>query len=99
MAYKVTSTVNTTVTMRMESSSLRSVILPSIGLRMFSVKVTEGASRVAEAQLLIAESSAPKNITWANERRLVAAPARGRISCGSVSISPATILGSIRVAE
>ena len=35
-------------------------------LRMFSLKVTEGASSVAEAQLLIAESSAPKNITWAN---------------------------------
>jgi hypothetical protein len=32
---------------------------------MFSEKVTEGASSVPEAVLMIAESSAPKNITWA----------------------------------
>jgi hypothetical protein len=32
----------------------------------FSAKVTEGASSVAEEQLMMAESTAPKNITCAN---------------------------------
>jgi hypothetical protein len=32
---------------------------------MFSLKLTDGASSVADAQLLIAESSAPKNMICA----------------------------------
>src|SRR5512135_3504 len=96
VAYRVTTRVNVSVTVRIESSSLRSDILGSIGFRMFSVNVTEGASRVAEAQLLMADSRAPKNITWANSGAF-SSTSRGRISCGSRSINSDTIFGSSRV--
>ena len=35
----------------------------------FSAKVTDGASSVAEEQLMMAESTAPKNNTCADQRR------------------------------
>ena len=53
---------------------------------MFSLKVTEGASSVAEAQLLIAESSAPKNMICANIGTIGDRIRFGRISCGSLSM-------------
>ena len=65
---------------------------------MFSENVTDGANKVALAQLLIADSKAPKNITWASIGTLVMIRV-GSISCGSLSIRLSTILGSISVAE
>jgi len=64
---------------------------------MFSVKVTEGARRVAEAQLLMADSRAPKNITWA-KRGAFSSTSWGRIIWESLSMSRATMAGSMRVA-
>ena len=85
-------------TARIANRNWRSVQCLNAPRRMFSVKVTEGASSVAVAQLLIAESSAPKNITCANSGTCCRIRL-GRISCGSVSIRPRTIFGSISVAE
>ncbi len=64
---------------------------------MFSAKVTEGASSVALAQLLMADRRAPKNRIWA----AIGAWAMmkvGRISCGSVPSSRCTSAGSTSVA-
>ena len=69
------------------------------GRRMFSLKLTEGARSVALAQLLIAESSAPKNMICANTGTIGERISAGRICCGSFSTNPATIFGSISIAE
>ena len=65
VAYQVTSAVNTITVMRVLSRKARS-LMPGMKPRStFSEKVTEGASRVPDAVLMITESSAPKKITCA----------------------------------
>ena len=66
---------------------------------MFSLKLTEGARSVALAQLLIAESSAPKNMICAKIGTIGDRIRLGRISCESFSRFAATIFGSMRLAE
>ena len=81
--------------MRSSWSSLTSRIILR---RMFSEKITDGASSVPLAVLMITESRAPKNTTcasgdmWSRIRR-------GRMCCGSASIRLSTAAGSISVAE
>ena len=67
---------------------------------MFSVKVTDGASRVADAQDLIADNNAPKNIICATSGAWLRINV-GKIICGSPfsPIFAATISGSISKAE
>ena len=65
---------------------------------MFSEKVTEGASRVPEAVLMMAESRAPKNMIWANTGMWLRM-SWGRIICESWSSRPDTRPGSMSVAE
>src|SRR3981081_405165 len=84
--------------MRIRNKNCLSLCLGMISFRMFSVNVTDGANKVALAQLLIADKSAPKNITCANTGTLVMISV-GKINCGSLSIRLATIFGSISVAE
>ncbi|MNR65024.1 hypothetical protein D3C85_1879070 [compost metagenome] len=61
---------------------------------MFSTKITDGASRVPDAVDMIADSSAPKNITCANSgvsSRIM----RGRIICASSASQCCTSSGLI----
>ena len=90
-------------TQRIATSKARSVQSRFHASRkIFSVKVTDGASSVALAVLVIAESSAPKNTICAN-KGVCCRMKVGKISCVSWSPSPAskvfTIAGSISVAE
>ena len=64
----------------------------------FSAKVTEGASSVADEQLMMAESTAPKNSTWANSG-VCCSTRVGSTSWESFSSSSANQAGSISVAE
>jgi hypothetical protein len=95
----VTTTVKHTSTTRISVRNCLSPIPGKKGLRMFSLKLTEGARSVALAQLLIAESSAPKNMICAKSGTMGDRISDGRMSCGSLSRWPATILGSISIAE
>src|SRR5476651_149346 len=97
-AKAVTITVKATITTRMSVRNLWSGILGKNGLRMFSLKLTEGARSVALAQLLIADRSAPKNMICAKIGTIGDRIRFGRISCGSVSRLAATIFGSMRLA-
>ncbi|MCY1302980.1 hypothetical protein D9M70_526670 [compost metagenome] len=83
-----------TTVRRMASRNWRSSIAGRKRLRTFSVKVTDGASRVPEAVDMIAESSAPKNMICANSG--VRSRIRcGRIICASSASQRCTIAGSI----
>src|SRR5471032_195517 len=95
----VTRMVKQTITTRIRFRNLWSGIFGKNGLRMFSLKLTEGASSVALAQLLIAESSAPKNMICAKIGTIGDRIRLGRMSCGSLSRLAATICGSMRLAE
>src|SRR5665213_588589 len=98
-ANDVTSTVKPTITTRIRVRNLWSGILGRNGLRMFSLKLTDGARRVALAQLLMADRSAPKNMICAKTGTIGDRIRFGRISCGSRSRLAATIFGSMRLAE
>jgi len=98
-AKMVTVTVKTKSTTRFRRRKLRSLMRGKKGFRMFSLKLTEGASSVAEAQLLIAESRAPKNMICAKSGTIGERMRLGRMCCGSDSRLAATIFGSIRLAE
>src|SRR3954454_10228218 len=98
-AKKVTRQVNPKSTSRFRRRKLRSLRRGKKGFMMFSLKLTEGASRVADAQLLIAESSAPKNMICAKSGTMGDRIRLGRMSWGSFSRFAATIFGSIRLAE
>src|SRR5205085_11776864 len=87
------------ITTRFNLRKLWSLIRGRNPFRMFSLKLTEGARRVALAQLLIAESSAPKNMICANTGTIGERMRLGRISCVSFSRFAATIFGSIKLAE
>ena len=65
---------------------------------IFSAKVTDGANRVALAQLLIADNNAPKNMTWAMSGAWFMINF-GNIIWGSVSKYWLTKPGLIMVAE
>ena len=65
---------------------------------MFSVNVADGARSVPDAVLMIADSSAPKNITCA-KTGVCLSTSVGRICCGSFSIRFLNIPGSISDAE
>ncbi|MNT03165.1 hypothetical protein D3C72_1376850 [compost metagenome] len=97
-ANSVTSVVKTSTTACITRRNCLSVRWRKYGRRMFSAKVTDGASSVADAQLLMADSSAPKNITCANIGAWVRISC-GRISCESVLMYFSTMPGSIIVAE
>src|SRR3990167_4937534 len=60
IAYVNTRQVKTMSVTRMEHSTWRSVMPGLMFLRMFSTKLVEGASRVADEVDLIADTSAPK---------------------------------------
>ncbi|MNY38826.1 hypothetical protein D3C86_1734720 [compost metagenome] len=84
----------TTMVTRMANKNCLSFMSGRKRLSTFSVKVTDGASKVPEAVDMIADSSAPKNMTWANKG------VRSRIRCGRIicasSVSKRwTISGSI----
>ena len=64
-AYSATMTQNAHTARRVVSRSWRSVMEGQKPRTMFSEKVTEGASSVPEAVLMITEISAPKNTTCA----------------------------------
>src|SRR3954471_7852013 len=98
-AKKVTRQVKPKSTSRFRRRKLRSLRRGKKGFMMFSLKLTEGASSVAEAQLLIAESSAPKNMICAKSGTIGERMRFGRMCCGSLSRFAATIFGSIRLAE
>ena len=68
---------------------------------MFSLKLTDGASSVADAQLLMAESSAPKNMICAKIGTTGDRIRFGRMSCVSPPsfIAAATMSGWMRLAE
>ena len=79
--------------MRMVSSFSRSLMCSGRNWRqMFSVKVTLGASNVAEAQDLMAESSAPKNSTCMTSGMRVMTRV-GSTFCGSSCSSSAACSG------
>ncbi|MOA29293.1 hypothetical protein D3C78_1502980 [compost metagenome] len=87
-------TVIASTLQRMASRAWRSVMLGRKCLTMFSVRVTDGASRAPEAEDMIAESRAPKNMIWANSG--VRSRIRcGRICCESSASQCLTISGSI----
>ncbi len=67
-------------------------------LRMFSEKVTEGASRVPDAVLMITDRSAPKKITCI-ANGIFSKINIGKINCESLLMYLATKSGSIIVAE
>src|SRR3569623_3268997 len=98
IANMVTIAVKTSTTLRIVRRNCLSLCFGKISLRMSSVNVTDGASKVALAQLLMADNKAPKNMTCANTGTLVMISV-GRINCGSLSIRQATIFGSISVAD
>jgi len=64
----------------------------------FSAKVTDGASSVAEEQLMIADSTAPKNSTWATTG-VCCRTSVGSTSCESLSSRSLNSAGLISVAE
>src|SRR5450830_158399 len=97
-ASEVTAMVKTSTTTRMENRNSLSLFHGRISLITFSVKVTAGDSKVALAQLLIADSNAPKNMTCANTG-IFSMISVGNTSCESVSSKRDTIAGSISVAE
>src|SRR2546423_15684508 len=96
-ANEVTSAVKHTITTRLSLRKLWSLMRGRNPLRMFSLKLTEGARRVALAQLLIAERRAPKNMICANTGTIGDRIRFGRISCVSFSRFAATILGPMRL--
>src|SRR4029079_14945575 len=98
-AKNVTRHVNPTSTTCMSRRNFLSPMCGKKGLRMFALKLTDGASSVAEAQLLIAESSAPKNMICAKIGTIGDRMRLGRMSWGSFSRFADTILGSMRLAE
>ena len=63
-------------------------------LSTFSVSVTDGASRVPEAVDMMADSSAPKNMIWANSG-VFSRISSGRIICASSASHFCTSAGSI----
>ena len=63
MAKKVTIKAKHSTVIRIILNKCRSLRFLNTPFRIFSENVTEGANKVALAQLLIAESNAPKNIT------------------------------------
>ncbi|MDT4843236.1 hypothetical protein FQZ97_771610 [compost metagenome] len=65
--------------------------------QMFSVKVTLGASKVAEAVDLMADSSAPKNSTCIT-KGIFCSTSVGSTFCGSSFSSTATSSGMMRSA-
>src|SRR5690348_12898860 len=99
IAKTVTRHVNAKSTMRFSLRKLRSLMRGRNGFMMFSLKLTEGASRVAEAQLLIAERRAPKNMICAKSGTIGERIRFGRMCCGSDSMFACTIFGSMRLAE
>src|ERR1700712_3566426 len=98
-AKEVTSTVKPTITTRIRFRNLWSGMCGKKGLRMFSLKLTDGARRVALAQLLMADRSAPKNMICAKIGTIGDRMRLGRINCESLSKFAATIAGSMRLAE
>src|ERR1700733_5610419 len=98
-ANDVTRIVKQTITTRISLRNWWSGIPGKKGFRMFSLKLTEGARRVALAQLLIAERSAPKNMICAKIGTIGDRIRFGRICCVSPpSLSAlATIAGSMRL--
>ena len=60
IAYASTNAANTTIEHRIANSCWRSLMPGRRFLRMFSTKLVEGASSVADDVLLMAETSAPK---------------------------------------
>src|ERR1700759_230914 len=99
IATAVTSTVKHTSTTRFSSRNFLSEMPGRKGFRMFSLKLTDGARSVAEAQLLIAERSAPKNMICAKIGTTGERMRLGRIFWESVSMLALTIAGSMRLAE
>src|SRR5258707_14427182 len=95
----VTTTVKHTSTTRISCRNLWSEMRGRKGRRMFSLKLTDGARSVALAQLLIAESRAPKNMICAKIGTTGDRIRFGRMSCVSFSRLAATIFGSMRLAE
>ena len=89
--------VNTTTVIRVVSSSWRSDMLRIEPFTTFSANVTDGASSVPEAVLMITDSSAPKNTTWI-QNGMCLATRFGSTSCESSFISCAVIAGSMIVA-
>ena len=64
---------------------------------MFSVNVTLGASKVAEAQDLMAESNAPKNSTCIT-KGIFSMTSVGSTFCGSSLINSAACSGMMSIA-
>ena len=85
-------------TMRIISKNCLSVMCFIIGRSRFSENVTDGARRVAEAQLMMAARRAPKNSIWATIGVCLRISV-GRMRCESVSMKPLTMSGAISMAE
>src|SRR5678816_626554 len=99
IAKTVTRHVKPNSTMRLSRRKLRSPMWGKNGFRMFSLKLTDGARSVAEAQLLIADSRAPKNMICAKSGTMGDMIRFGRMCWLFCSRFAATIFGSMRLAE
>ena len=97
-----TTAAKQTRTIRIVRKSAHSSICGMASLITFSLRITDGANKVALEQLITAESTAPKNITWAKTRcvfdnqgrqRRVGNPVPGvrRISPGRPGVIPSAI--------
>src|SRR5258708_6238093 len=95
----VTTTVKHTSTTRISCRNLWSEIRGRNGRRTFSLKLTEGARSVALAQLLIAESSAPKNMICAKSGTMGERMRGGRRGGDSWWGCPSPFFGSRSTAE
>src|SRR5262244_3446003 len=93
-----TTTAKHTRTIRIVRRSAHSSICGSMPLITFSLRITEGASKVALEQLITAESTAPKNITWA-KGGVYSTIKVGKTSWESRSSSPPNFTGSTSNAE
>src|SRR3990167_7250103 len=92
IAYVNTRQVKTKSVTRMEHSTWRSVMPGLMFLRMFSTKLVEGASRVADEVDLIAATSAQKKNICAT-RGILLMISVGKTFCGSLASSSRVSFG------
>lgn len=98
MAKNVTTTAKQSTVILMPFSKSWSAKCLKKPRTIFSAKVTDGANKVALAQLLMAYKSAPKNITCAISGAWFRI-SFGKIICGSVDRYRFTKSGLVKVAE
>src|SRR5574343_1256764 len=98
MAYVSTSAVNTRMVMRKDSRIWRSVMPGRMFFRMFSTKLVEGASSVADEVDLMADTSAPKKKICAI-RGILLMISVGSTFCGSLASNSRVSVGMMISAE